>query len=65
MSMEVKRKAVEPFFTTKVPGKGAGLGLSICEEIVRSHHGRMEIETEEGKGSTIRVQIPVFSPEVV
>jgi two-component system NtrC family sensor kinase len=65
MSSEVKRKAVEPFFTTKAPGKGAGLGLSICEEIVRSHCGRMEIETEEGKGSTIRVQIPVFSPEVV
>jgi two-component system NtrC family sensor kinase len=65
MSLEVKRKAVEPFFTTKAPGKGAGLGLSICEDIVRSHHGRMEIESEEGKGSTIRVQIPFFSPEVV
>ena len=42
-------------------GKGAGLGLSICEEIIRSHHGRMEIESEEGKGSTIRVQLPVIS----
>jgi two-component system NtrC family sensor kinase len=65
MSLEVKRKALEPFFTTKAPGKGAGLGLSICEDIVRSHHGRMEIESEEGKGSTIRVQLPVFSPEAV
>jgi two-component system NtrC family sensor kinase len=64
MPAEVRRKALEPFFTTKKPGKGAGLGLSICEEIIRSHHGKLEIESEEGKGSTIRVQLPVFSPEV-
>jgi len=56
----VKRRALEPFFTTKDPGKGAGLGLSICEEIIRSHHGKMEIETREGKGSTIRVHLPVM-----
>jgi signal transduction histidine kinase len=64
MSTEVRRKAFEPFFTTKEPGKGAGLGLSICEEIIRSHHGKMEIESQEGKGSTLRVQLPVISPEV-
>jgi signal transduction histidine kinase len=64
MSPEVKRKALEPFFTTKDPGKGAGLGLSICEEIIRSHHGRMEIESQEGKGSTVRVHLPAVSPEV-
>jgi signal transduction histidine kinase len=62
MSPEVKRKALDPFFTTKEPGKGAGLGLSICEEIIRSHHGKMEIESEEGKGSTIRVRLPMMSP---
>jgi two-component system NtrC family sensor kinase len=65
MSLEVKQKALEPFFTTKAPGKGAGLGLSISEDIVRSHHGRMEIASEEGMGTTIRVQLPVFSPEGV
>lgn len=64
MSPEVRRKALEPFFTTKKPGKGAGLGLSICEEIIRSHHGKIEIETQEGKGSTVRVQLPVISLEV-
>jgi two-component system NtrC family sensor kinase len=63
MSAEVKQRALEPFFTTKKPGKGAGLGLSICEEIVRSHQGKLEIETGEGKGSTIRIQLPVFSPQ--
>jgi len=65
MSPEVKKKALEPFFTTKSPGKGAGLGLSICEDIIRSHHGKMEIESQEGKGSTLRIQLPVFSPEGV
>ncbi len=64
MSSEVRRKALEPFFTTKDPGKGAGLGLSICEEIIRSHHGKMDIESEEGKGSTIRVHLPVCPAEV-
>jgi two-component system, NtrC family, sensor kinase len=65
MSPEVKKKALEPFFTTKPPGKGAGLGLSISEEIIRSHHGKMEIESQEGRGSTLRIQLPVFSPEGV
>jgi len=64
MSEEVRQKAREPFFTTKEPGKGAGLGLAICEEIIRSHRGRMEIESQEGKGSAIRVHLPVFSEEV-
>jgi signal transduction histidine kinase len=63
MSEEVKRKALEPFFTTKEPGKGAGLGLAICDEIIRGHHGMLSIESEEGKGSTIRVQLPTFSTE--
>jgi signal transduction histidine kinase len=64
MSEEVMQKAKEPFFTTKEPGRGAGLGLAICDEIIRSHHGRMEIESKEGKGSAIRVRLPVFSAEV-
>ncbi len=61
MSEEVRGKAVEPFFTTKEPGKGAGLGLSICEEIIRSHQGKLEIESQEGVGSTVRVLLPIFS----
>jgi two-component system NtrC family sensor kinase len=65
MSNEVKQKALEPFFTTKEPGKGAGLGLAICNEIIRSHHGKLEIESQEGKGSTICVHLPAFSPEVL
>ena len=40
------------------------MGLAICEEIIHSHRGKMEIESEEGKGSSIRVQLPVYSEEV-
>jgi len=65
MSDEVKQKALDPFFTTKDPGKGAGLGLTICNEIIRSHHGKLEIESQEGKGSTISVHLPAVLPEAV
>jgi signal transduction histidine kinase len=48
----------EPFFSTKEPGYGAGLGLFISAEIVREHKGRIELESEEGHGSTFRVFLP-------
>ncbi len=61
MPEEVKARALEPFFTTKEPGKGAGLGLAICAEIVRSHQGRLRIESREGEGSEVCVLLPLFS----
>jgi two-component system NtrC family sensor kinase len=64
MSREVRKRIFDPFFTTKEPGKGGGLGLTICREIIVSHRGQIEIETEEGKGTAIFVQLPVFSKEV-
>ncbi len=63
MSEAIKQKVLEPFFTTKELGKGVGLGLAICKEIIRSHHGKLEIESQEGKGSTFRIQLPTFPPE--
>jgi PAS domain S-box-containing protein len=45
----------EPFFTTKPVGVGTGLGLPICQDIITSFGGRMEVESEVGKGSTFRV----------
>lgn len=65
MSEEIKKKATEPFFTTKEPGKGAGLGLAICEEIIRSHKGKLVVESALGKGSTIKVYLPIIFPEVI
>jgi len=55
---EIMDKIRDPFFTTKEVGTGTGLGLSIVEEIVRSHGGRLDIESEPGKGSTFTVVLP-------
>jgi signal transduction histidine kinase len=52
-------KIRDPFFTTKEVGSGTGLGLSIVEDIVRSHGGRLLIESEVGVGSTFCVVLPI------
>jgi two-component system, NtrC family, sensor kinase len=48
----------EPFFTTKPVGKGVGIGLSICYNIVVKHGGEIVVESEVGKGSTFLVKLP-------
>jgi PAS domain S-box-containing protein len=54
-------KIFEPFYTTKPPGRGTGLGLSICYGIVEEHRGRIEVESQPGRGSIFRVFLPVHS----
>jgi two-component system, NtrC family, sensor kinase len=59
MSETLAAQAFEPFFTTKAEGQGTGLGLSISQGIVREHGGRIMLATEEGRGSTFTVQLPL------
>ena len=58
MSPEEARDAFKPFFTTKGPGEGTGLGLYIAHEIVQKHGGNIAIESEKGRGTTVSVEIP-------
>jgi PAS domain S-box-containing protein len=58
-------KLWEPFFTTKPEGKGTGLGLAICRRTVDEHRGTIEIETKLGKGTTVRIALPVTDGVIV
>ncbi len=56
---EDKKRLFEPFFTTKQVGKGTGLGLAISYGIIRKHRGTIKVKSQEGKGSTFTVMLPV------
>ncbi len=58
MTPEEKHRCMEPFFTTKEVGEGTGLGLSIVRGIIRDFKGRLEVESQKGVGTTMRVSIP-------
>jgi signal transduction histidine kinase len=59
MSPETLSKLFTPFFTTKPRGQGTGLGLSISYGIITRHKGRIDVQSELGKGSTFTIRLPV------
>ncbi|MBN3583334.1 sensor histidine kinase [Algoriphagus aestuarii] len=60
MPESVKQRIFEPFFTTKAVGKGTGLGLSIVYSIIENHKGTLEVETEQGQGTTFIITLPIY-----
>ncbi len=57
---EIKQKIFDPFFTTKEVGKGTGLGLSISYGIIEKHNGKIEVNSETGRGSEFIITLPVI-----
>jgi len=54
----------DPFYTNRPNGKGAGLGLALALAAIRKHHGRIDVNSTPGEGSTFRVWLPVRQPQV-
>ncbi len=59
MSPGTMQRVFNPFFTTRPVGKGTGLGLAVSHAIVTAHGGTLTVESEIGKGSTFRIELPV------
>jgi two-component system NtrC family sensor kinase len=58
---EALGKIFDPFYSTKPPGEGTGLGLAICLRIIEAAEGRIFVKSEEGKGTTFTILLPVLA----
>jgi two-component system NtrC family sensor kinase len=58
-------KVFDPFFTTKADKKGTGLGLAVSYGIIDRHRGRIEVQSEVGRGTTAAIYLPLEAAEEV
>jgi signal transduction histidine kinase len=65
MPRETLAHIFDPMFTTKQIGTGAGLGLAICDQIVRQHAGTIHAKSEPGRGTTFTIRLPLDCREKV
>ena len=58
MSPELRERIFEPYFTTKEKGHGTGMGLALVHSIVSRHRGKIEVESQQGSGTTVTIRFP-------
>ena len=58
ISKEELKRIKEPFYTTKI--KGTGLGVSLSNEIIEAHNGKLNYSSEYGKGTKVEVMLPLY-----
>ena len=59
---ELRTRIFQPFFTTKTPGNGSGMGLAIVKRVAENHGGVVEVASVEGRGSEFRILLPLLEP---
>ena len=64
MTQDILDRAMEPFFSTKEPGKGSGLGLSMAYSFARQCHGQLKLHSEPGLGTTVKLFLPIADQRV-
>jgi signal transduction histidine kinase len=59
MSPDIRERIFEPFFSTKAPGDGSGLGLSVVHGIIKTHHGQIDVDSQPGQGTCFTIRLPL------